>query len=92
MPDPGRPLKITTIRGGRVYLPGGRIRSFRDTLLPAGVGGGAAGEKRPPPPTPAGKRVSLNDLILPPGRYTREPRIVVILRGLPGSGKTYIAK
>ena len=55
-------------------------------------GGGGRFSPAAPPPTPAGKRVSLNDLILPPGRYTRPPRIVVILRGLPGSGKTHIAK
>ena len=55
-------------------------------------GGGGRFSPAAPPPPPAGKRVALNDLILPPGRYTRPPRIVVILRGLPGSGKTYIAK
>ena len=39
-----------------------------------------------------GELVSIGDLIEPPGRYTRPPKIVFILRGLPGSGKTHFAK
>lgn len=34
----------------------------------------------------------MEDLINPPGRYMRPPRIVIIFRGLPGSGKTFVAK
>ncbi|KAK9875658.1 hypothetical protein WA026_009455 [Henosepilachna vigintioctopunctata] len=34
----------------------------------------------------------IEDLINPPGRSNRPPRIVIILRGPPGSGKTYLAK
>ena len=50
MPDPGNPLSITTILGGLVYLPGGKIISFSGILFPAGGGGGGAGENRFDPP------------------------------------------
>ncbi|XP_057375414.1 uncharacterized protein LOC130696351 isoform X2 [Daphnia carinata] len=36
--------------------------------------------------------VMVEDLLLPPGRYGRPPRIVVVLRGLPGSGKSHLAR
>ncbi len=54
-----------------------------------------ANQKQPPPPPPAapqGDLVQLGDLLDPPGRYIRPPRIVFILRGLPGSGKSHLAK
>lgn len=41
------------------------------------------------PPTPI---VCIEDLLLPPGRFKRPPRICFILRGVPGSGKSYLAR
>jgi len=46
----------------------------------------------PAPATPRGTRVSIADLIEAPGRFVRPPRLVIILRGLPGAGKTHVAK
>ena len=46
----------------------------------------------PPRATPSGKVVSYEDLTQPPGRFFRPPKLVVIMRGLPGSGKTHIAR
>ncbi|KAK7133417.1 hypothetical protein R3I94_015331 [Phoxinus phoxinus] len=53
-----------------------------------------------PPPAPvAPPRVekkpetkNAEDILKPPGRSTRPDRIVVIMRGLPGSGKSHVAK
>ena len=42
--------------------------------------------------TPAAKEIKLGDLLIGPGRRTRPPRLCFILRGLPGSGKTHLAK
>ncbi|XP_059355022.1 YLP motif-containing protein 1-like isoform X2 [Carassius carassius] len=63
-------------------------------------------DERPPPPTSlppsapvAPHRVekkpetkNAEDILKPPGRRTRPDRIVVIMRGLPGSGKSHVAK
>ncbi|KAK9104952.1 hypothetical protein Scep_021796 [Stephania cephalantha] len=46
--------------------------------------------KRPSPDKP--KVVDASNLFLPPNRATRPDHIVIILRGLPGSGKSYLAK
>uniref|UniRef100_A0A3P8X3Z9 YLP motif-containing protein 1 n=1 Tax=Cynoglossus semilaevis TaxID=244447 RepID=A0A3P8X3Z9_CYNSE len=52
----------------------------------------------PPPPQPA-PRVekkpeikNIDDILKQPGRQSRPERIVIILRGLPGSGKSHVAK
>jgi SpoVK/Ycf46/Vps4 family AAA+-type ATPase len=34
----------------------------------------------------------VEDLLCPPGRATRPARLVIMLRGPPGSGKTFVAK
>ncbi len=39
-----------------------------------------------------GEMVQISDLLEPPGRYIRPPKIVVIFRGLPGAGKSHVAK
>uniref|UniRef100_A0A8C1RFA8 YLP motif-containing protein 1 n=1 Tax=Cyprinus carpio TaxID=7962 RepID=A0A8C1RFA8_CYPCA len=63
-------------------------------------------DERPPPPTSlppsapvAPPRVerkpetkNAEDILKPPGRSARPDRIVVIMRGLPGSGKSHVAK
>ena len=44
------------------------------------------------PPEPQGEKITIDDLIKPPGRNSRPPKLVIILRGLPGAGKTFIVK
>lgn len=34
----------------------------------------------------------VEDLLLPPGRYGRPAKLLLILRGLPGSGKSHVAR
>ena len=46
-------------------------------------------DKQPPP---QGEIVALEDILEPPGRYLRPPKIVIIFRGLPGAGKTHFAR
>ncbi|CAL8316163.1 unnamed protein product [Merluccius merluccius] len=53
----------------------------------------------PPPPQPPPPRAekkpetkNVDDLLKPPGRMSRPERIVIIMRGLPGSGKSHVAK
>ncbi|XP_055632525.1 uncharacterized protein LOC129773002 isoform X2 [Toxorhynchites rutilus septentrionalis] len=41
------------------------------------------------PPVPI---VHIDDLLLPPGRFKRPQRMCFIFRGLPGSGKSYLAR
>ncbi|XP_073830067.1 ZAP3 isoform X2 [Musca autumnalis] len=36
--------------------------------------------------------ISIEEILLPPGRDTRPKKICIILRGPPGSGKSYVAK
>ncbi|XP_066259356.1 YLP motif-containing protein 1-like isoform X1 [Euwallacea similis] len=43
-------------------------------------------------PVAINQNLTLEDLINPPGRFSRPSKIVLILRGPPGSGKTYLAK
>ncbi|KAJ9600750.1 hypothetical protein L9F63_001105, partial [Diploptera punctata] len=38
------------------------------------------------------RAVLVEDLLCPPGRTTRPARLVILLRGPPGSGKTFVAK
>ncbi|XP_018571629.1 YLP motif-containing protein 1 isoform X2 [Anoplophora glabripennis] len=46
----------------------------------------------PPNPANFNEITMIEDIINSPGRFHRPPRIVIILRGPPGSGKTYLAK
>lgn len=36
--------------------------------------------------------IPIEDILCQPGRYKRPPKLVIILRGLPGSGKSYLTK
>ena len=46
----------------------------------------------PTPVKPAGNRIMIDSIINPPGRSSRPPKIVIILRGLPGSGKSHLGR
>ena len=63
----------------------------RTPLFPA-----ASSSSNPQPfggqPKPVGKVMPVNDLIEAPGRYVRPPKLALIFRGLPGSGKSHVAK
>lgn len=48
--------------------------------------------KMPIPNMIPNNSVTIEDLVVSPGRYKRPPRLVIILRGPPGSGKTHLAK
>lgn len=56
--------------------------------------GGKSAEHLPAsnPPPPRYQTIDILDILNQPGRAKRPSQIVVILRGLPGSGKSYIAK
>jgi len=47
---------------------------------------------KPEPEPPKPKVLEAKEVFLKPGRESRPDRICVILRGLPGSGKTYVAR
>lgn len=53
--------------------------------------------KMPLPPRPAQaatriETIQVDDLLEPPSRFGRPDHIVVIIRGPPGAGKTYVSK
>ena len=47
---------------------------------------------RPPPVETRVETIQVDDLLEPPSRYGRPDHIVVIIRGPPGAGKTYVSK
>ncbi|CAH0560761.1 unnamed protein product [Brassicogethes aeneus] len=49
-------------------------------------------ESKNTPRTNFSQQTVIEDLICNPGRFSRPPKIVIILRGPSGSGKTYLAK
>ncbi|XP_074472349.1 uncharacterized protein ylpm1 isoform X1 [Sebastes fasciatus] len=57
---------------------------------------GPAAAPPPPQPPPRVERKpeikNIDDILKPPGRSSRPERIVIIMRGLPGSGKSHVAK
>ncbi len=44
------------------------------------------------PPAPRYQTVLIEDILNKPGRTKRPPKLVVFMRGLPGSGKSHIVK
>ena len=44
------------------------------------------------PPKPSGACVMIDSLLTGEGRRSRPPKMVIILRGVPGSGKSHLAK
>ncbi|XP_052864674.1 uncharacterized protein LOC128271262 isoform X2 [Anopheles cruzii] len=38
------------------------------------------------------RMIDIEELLLPPGRFNRPPRICLLVRGLPGSGKSHLAR
>uniref|UniRef100_A0A669Q7E2 YLP motif-containing protein 1 n=1 Tax=Phasianus colchicus TaxID=9054 RepID=A0A669Q7E2_PHACC len=71
---------------------GGDRRNFPEERIPIS----APSMPRQPPPAPRVERKpeskNVDDILKPPGRDSRPERIVIIMRGLPGSGKTHVAK
>lgn len=47
---------------------------------------------KPPVEEPKPETVLIEDLLKNPGRKSRPKKVVIILRGPPGSGKSYVAK
>lgn len=72
----------------RPFNTGGDAR-HRSPVCRSSRQSAAPGRPGPRPITPS---VDIADLIRVPGRDTRPPNLVIILRGLPGSGKTHLAK
>ncbi|KAJ8008657.1 hypothetical protein DPEC_G00080700 [Dallia pectoralis] len=78
--------------------PYGERRSYPEERAGVPQGGPVASHSQPPP-APSSVRVekkpetkNVEDLLKPPGRETRPERVVIIMRGLPGSGKSHVAK
>uniref|UniRef100_A0A452GWL3 YLP motif-containing protein 1 n=1 Tax=Gopherus agassizii TaxID=38772 RepID=A0A452GWL3_9SAUR len=71
---------------------GGDRRNYSEERMPIS----APSVPRQPPPAPRIERKpeskNVDDILKPPGRDSRPERIVIIMRGLPGSGKTHVAK
>jgi YLP motif-containing protein 1 len=69
--------------------------------VPAGPAGLAPAAAAAPTAAPAPEaaqqpvvqqKVQLRSLLLRPGRHKRPPRLLLVLRGLPGSGKSHLAR
>uniref|UniRef100_A0A2D4Q4V6 YLP motif-containing protein 1 n=3 Tax=Micrurus TaxID=8634 RepID=A0A2D4Q4V6_MICSU len=71
---------------------GGDRRNYGEDRIPIS----APTIPRQPPPAPRVERKpeskNVDDILKQPGRESRPERIVIIMRGLPGSGKTHVAK
>ncbi len=45
-----------------------------------------------PKDNPIAQCISIDDILNKPGRLTRPKKVVILMRGPPGSGKTYVSK
>ncbi|XP_071268638.1 YLP motif-containing protein 1-like isoform X3 [Salvelinus alpinus] len=86
-------------RGPERYNHGASTYGERRSYPEERGGGGPTSSHPPPPPTAPPSRIekkpetkNVEDLLKLPGRDTRPERIVIIMRGLPGSGKSHVAK
>ncbi|KAK8750860.1 hypothetical protein OTU49_015030, partial [Cherax quadricarinatus] len=73
------------------------LRSSAVSRLAIGTGPTSGTPEPAPQPVPSepevvGDVVTIDDLVSTPGRFMRPPKIAIILRGPPGSGKTTMAK
>ncbi|XP_063758061.1 YLP motif-containing protein 1 isoform X2 [Eleginops maclovinus] len=79
-------------RYGHSSSPYGERRSYPEERGPPTASPLAA----PPQPAPRVEKKpeikNIDDILKPPGRSSRPERIVIIMRGLPGSGKSHVAK
>ncbi|KAM4663509.1 YLP motif-containing protein 1 [Discoglossus pictus] len=101
---PYRDSKDSTSRRGGSDKPSYDRKSERTSYehTPPAFGGERRGypeDKQsihPPMPVPRPEKKpeirNVDDLLKKPGRESRPERIVIIMRGLPGSGKTHVAK
>lgn len=73
--------------------PARLVEDYRDSPGPKDMFTNSP-QQTPPPPSKPKKRevVAVTDLLDPPNREKRPAKICMILRGPPGSGKSYIAK
>ncbi|XP_025056673.1 YLP motif-containing protein 1 isoform X2 [Alligator sinensis] len=85
-----KPDRSTYDHGPSMF--GGDRRNYPEERMPIS----APSVPRQPPPTPRVERKpeskNVDDILKLPGRDSRPERIVIIMRGLPGSGKTHVAK
>ncbi|EMP30708.1 YLP motif-containing protein 1 [Chelonia mydas] len=85
-----KPDRPTYDHGPSIF--GGDRRNYSEERMPIS----APSVPRQPPPAPRVERKpeskNVDDILKPPGRDSRPERIVIIMRGLPGSGKTHVAK
>ncbi|XP_071007288.1 YLP motif-containing protein 1-like isoform X1 [Oncorhynchus clarkii lewisi] len=88
-------------RGPERYNHGASAYGERRSYPEERGGGGGPTSSHPPPPPPTAppsrmekkpETKNVEDLLKLPGRDTRPERIVIIMRGLPGSGKSHVAK
>lgn len=70
----------------------GASNNTTSVAAPAGAVAGAGGTAPPPVPRPRQQSVDAENVFEQPGRRFRPEKICIILRGLPGSGKSHVAR